>query len=89
MAEALSRLIPNADCRVILVIRHRHVIVWNQRSLRRTLQRYFAYYQGCRTHLSLEKDSPASRSVEPPARGHVVEIPQVGGLHHLYTRQAA
>ena len=23
MAEALSRLIPNADCRVILVIRHR------------------------------------------------------------------
>jgi uncharacterized membrane protein len=24
MAEALSRLIPNADCRVILVIRHRH-----------------------------------------------------------------
>ena len=25
MAEALSRLIPNADCRVILVIRHRQV----------------------------------------------------------------
>jgi putative transposase len=66
-----------------------HVIVWNQRSLRRTLQRYFAYYQGCRTHLSLEKDSPVSRSVAPPAHGHVVEIPQVGGLHHLYTRKAA
>jgi transposase InsO family protein len=66
-----------------------HVIVWNQRSLRRTLQRYFAYYAGCRTHLSLEKDSPLRRSVEPPARGHVVEIPQVGGLHHLYTRKAA
>jgi transposase InsO family protein len=66
-----------------------HVIVWNQRSLRRTLQRYFAYYQGCRTHLSLEKDSPVSRSAEPPARGHVIEIPQVGGLHHLYTRKAA
>lgn len=66
-----------------------HVIVWNRRSLRRTLQRYFTYYEGCRTHLSLEKDSPVSRSVEPPARGHVVEIPQVGGLHHLYTRKAA
>jgi putative transposase len=66
-----------------------HVIVWNRRSLRRTLQRYFAYYEDCRTHLSLEKDSPVSRSVEPPARGHVVEIPQVGGLHHLYTRKAA
>jgi hypothetical protein len=46
-------------------------------------------YQGCRTHLSLEKDSPVSRSVEPPARGHVIEIPQVGALHHLYTRKAA
>jgi putative transposase len=37
-----------------------HVIVWNRRSLRRTLQCYFAYYEDCRTHLSLEKDSPAS-----------------------------
>ena len=27
MAEALSRLIPNADCCVILVIRHRHPMV--------------------------------------------------------------
>ena len=66
-----------------------HVIVWNRRSLCRTLRRYFAYYQGCRTHLSLEKDSPVSRSVEPPAHGHVIEIPHVGGLHHLYTRKAA
>jgi putative transposase len=30
-----------------------HVIVWNRRSLRRTLRRYFAYYEGCRTYLSL------------------------------------
>jgi hypothetical protein len=29
MAEALSRLIPNADCRVILVIRHRQVEKWH------------------------------------------------------------
>jgi len=26
------------------------VIVWNERSLRRTLQSYFAYYQRSRTH---------------------------------------
>jgi len=26
---------------------------------------------------------------EPPLYGHVVEIPQVGGLHHLYTYKAA
>jgi putative transposase len=66
-----------------------HLIVWNQRSLRRTLQSYFAYYERCRTHLSLEKDAPVSRSVEPLSLGHVIEIPKVGGLHHLYTRKAA
>ncbi len=30
-----------------------------------------------------------SRSVEPPSRGKVVAFPEVGGLHHRYTRQAA
>jgi Integrase core domain len=30
-----------------------HVIVWNQRSLRRILKSYFAYYQHSRTHFSL------------------------------------
>jgi putative transposase len=66
-----------------------HIIVWNERSLRRTLQSYFAYYEQSRTHLSLGKDAPISRPIQPPAMGRVVEIPQVGGLHHLYTRKAA
>ena len=66
-----------------------HVMVWNQRSLRRTLQSYFAYYQGSRTHLALGKDAPEPRAVEPPAQGRVVAIPQVGGLHHRYQRRAA
>ncbi len=59
-----------------------HVIVWNERSLRRTLHNYFAYYQWSRTHLALGKDAPESRAVEPPEQGRVVAIPQVGGLHH-------
>jgi putative transposase len=42
-----------------------------------------------RTHLSLGKHAPISRPIQPPAMGRVVEIPQVGGLHHLYTRKAA
>jgi hypothetical protein len=25
--------------------------------------------------------------VEPPSLGHVIQIPKVGGLHHLYTRK--
>ena len=66
-----------------------HVIVWNERSLRRALHNYFAYYQRLRTHLALGKDAPELRTVEPPEQGRVVAIPQVGGLHHRYQRQAA
>jgi putative transposase len=66
-----------------------HVIVWNERSLRRTLDSYFVYYQRSRTHLALGKDAPESRAVEPPEQGRVVAIPQVGGLHHRYQRRAA
>ena len=66
-----------------------HVIVFNEASLRRTLRQYVAYYHGSRLHLSLEKDSPDRRSVEPPEKGSVVAIPEVGGLHHRYERRAA
>jgi putative transposase len=66
-----------------------HVIVLNEAGLRRVLNSYFAYYEQSRTHLSLGKDAPISRPIQPPAMGAVVEIPQVGGLHHLYTRKAA
>jgi putative transposase len=65
------------------------VIVWNERSLRRTLQCYFAYYHRSRTHLSLGKDSPEPRAIPPPQMGSVVAVPQVGGLHHRYERRAA
>jgi putative transposase len=42
-----------------------------------------------RTHLSLGKDSPESRAVQPPELGRIVAIPQLGGLHHRYERRAA
>jgi len=61
------------------------VVVWNQRSLRRTLHGYFAYYQRSRTRLALAEDTPEPRTVEPPEKGRVVAIPQVGGLHHRST----
>ena len=66
-----------------------HVIVWNPRSLRRILQDYFAYYEHWRTHLALAKDAPESRPVQKPEQGRIIAIPQVGGLHHHYHRQAA
>jgi hypothetical protein len=42
-----------------------------------------------RTGKKEQKNAPVSRPVEPPSLGPVVEIPKVGGLHHLYTRKAA
>jgi transposase InsO family protein len=66
-----------------------HVIVFQESSLRRTLHSYFEYYHRSRTHLSLAKDSPEPRAIQPPEMGSVVAIPQVGGLHHRYERRAA
>jgi putative transposase len=49
-----------------------HVIVLNERHLRRILGEYFSYYHSCRTHLSLNKDPPEPRPVEPPEIGTIV-----------------
>jgi len=53
------------------------------------LKSYFAYYHRARTHLSLGKDAPEPRAVQPPSMGKIVELPEVGGLHHRYKRRAA
>jgi hypothetical protein len=66
-----------------------HVIVLNQRHLYRILTAYFAYYPKSRTHLSLGKDTPEPRAVQPPSMGEIVELQEVGGLHHRYERRAA
>ena len=66
-----------------------HVIVVHESGLRRVLRSYFEYYASSRTHLSLEKDAPIPRAVQPPELGRVVELPEVGGLHHRYERRAA
>jgi len=66
-----------------------HVIVWNERSLRRHLCRYLTYYHEWRTHLSLDKDAPVPRAVQPPTCGMIVQVPHLGGLHHHYERRAA
>jgi hypothetical protein len=66
-----------------------HVIVLSERHLKRTLISYFAYYHRWRTHLSLEMDCPEPRAVQPPECGEVIEVAEVGGLHHHYERLAA
>jgi transposase InsO family protein len=78
--------------RVIGTIRREcldHVIIVNEAALRRHLKLFLEYYHQSRTHLSLEKDTPESRLVQPPEPGRVVAVPQVGGLYHRYERRAA
>jgi putative transposase len=53
------------------------------------LREYVACYNGDRTHVALDKDAPATRSVLPPGCGQVIALPRVGGLHHRYDRRAA
>src|SRR5213594_4444298 len=67
-----------------------HVVVLSERHLCRILTRYFAYYHRSRTHLSLDKNTPDTRPIARPAFGHIIiQIPEVGGLHHRYERRAA
>ncbi len=55
----------------------------------RILASYLDYYHGARTHLSLDKDAPDGRPVQPPDAGNIVAFPEIGGLHHRYERLAA
>jgi putative transposase len=66
-----------------------HVFVLGERHLRHILTRYFAYYHQARTHLALDKDAPDLRPIQRPATGKIVQLPEVGGLHHRCIRQAA
>ena len=61
-----------------------HIVVFGERHLRRLLRAYADYYNRNRTHLSLKKDSPVSRAIEP--FGRILPVPILGGLHHQYVR---
>jgi transposase InsO family protein len=63
-----------------------HVIVLNERHLKRLMNAYVRYYHEDRTHLGLAKETPGNRPVEKRAgRGcNVVSLPRLGGLHHRY-----
>jgi putative transposase len=64
-----------------------HFVILNARHLKRTLTSYLAYYHSSRTHLALDKQCPSPRQIV--SDGRIVEIPQLGGLHHRYERVAA
>lgn len=66
-----------------------HVVVVNERHLKRMLRSYFEYYHPTRTHLALHKQCPELRDIQPAARGEVIAFPKIEGLHHEYRRRAA
>lgn len=66
-----------------------HVLVFGERSLHRMFGSYADYYHRWRTHLALGKDAPEPRRTQSQLEGRVIELRDVGGLHHHYERQAA
>ncbi len=61
-----------------------YVVVLGERHLRHVLLSYMNYYNETRTHLSLDKDAPLSRTVQ--RAGRILRLPILGGLHHQYIR---
>ena len=61
-----------------------HVVIFNERHLRRVLSSYFRYYHESRTHLGLDKDCPYPHRL----LAKIIAVAQVGGLHHRYERRA-
>jgi transposase InsO family protein len=62
-----------------------HVIVLNERHLRRLLFEYVRFYHEDRTHLGLNKETPGNRPTAIRTEDcRVISKPRLGGLHHRY-----
>jgi transposase InsO family protein len=66
-----------------------HVVVINERHLRRLLGDYFEHYHRWRCHRSLAMGCPTARPVQGPELGQVVQVAEAGGLYRHYERRAA
>ena len=63
-----------------------HVIVLNERHLKRLMNDYVRYYHEDRTHITLAKKTPSGRESATTSESHyrIVSTPRLGGLHHRY-----
>jgi putative transposase len=63
-----------------------HVIILNERHLKRLMSEYVSYYHEDRTHLGLAKDMPAGRptATRSAVESNIRSFPRLGGLHHRY-----
>jgi transposase InsO family protein len=66
-----------------------HVVVLGEIHLLQILASCFERHKRSRCHLSLVGDAPEPRPGHGPELGRVVELPEVGGVHHRYERAAA
>lgn len=64
-----------------------HVIVLNERHLRRLMAQYVSYYHDDRTHLGLGQETPGRR-IRSATTGRAISHARLGGLHHRYDRAA-
>ncbi len=64
-----------------------HIIPLNERHLRRLGRDYLGYYHDDRTHIGLNKGTPANRAIEQrlTRSTHISSAPRIGGLHHRYS----
>jgi transposase InsO family protein len=63
-----------------------HVVVLGERHFRHLLANYATYYNGARTHLALDKDTPLHRPAQTV--GRIASVTWLGGLHRHYVRMA-
>src|SRR5712664_3105138 len=61
-----------------------HIVVFGEAHLHRILRSYACYYNGIRTHRSVDKDAPISRPVQ--RTGVISSHALLGGLHRRYAR---
>lgn len=69
-----------------------HVLIVNERHLRRVLAEYAAYYNHWRPHRALGQSAPCKPEPPPTSANDngngVASRPVLGGLHHVYERAA-
>jgi len=63
-----------------------HVIIVNERYLKRLISEYLRYHHEDRTHWGLAKDTPAGRPIgtHPLSGSNIWSFSRLGGLHHRY-----
>ena len=61
-----------------------HVIVLNERHLRRLLREYVVFYNAARPHQALEQTPPGGDRGHSACGTRIVGKPVLGGLHHVY-----